>query len=101
MKRANSLVAVLVVLLTQLAPLAQRKTSSGARGRTIPQASATVNEEGKTPYDYVNPFIGTDGEGHTYPGATVPFGMVQLSPETDAPHFRGGFRYCAGYQYGD
>ncbi|MCK7537338.1 MAG: hypothetical protein MZV63_43460 [Marinilabiliales bacterium] len=32
---------------------------------------------------YVNPFIGTDRMGHTYPGATVPFGMVQLSPDTD------------------
>src|SRR3954471_5430403 len=51
--------------------------------------------------EYVNPFIGTGGEGHTFPGATTPFGMVQLSPETDAPSFRGGFRYCAGYQYGD
>ncbi len=37
----------------------------------------------KTPYDYVNPFIGTDDMGHTYPGAAVPFGLVQLSPETD------------------
>ncbi|MBE0666622.1 MAG: hypothetical protein IH593_03020, partial [Bacteroidales bacterium] len=32
---------------------------------------------------FVNPFIGTDRMGHTYPGATVPFGMVQLSPDTD------------------
>ncbi|HNW91136.1 MAG TPA: hypothetical protein PKN48_15860, partial [Bacteroidales bacterium] len=30
----------------------------------------------------VNPFIGTGGHGHTYPGATAPFGMVQLSPDT-------------------
>lgn len=32
---------------------------------------------------YVNPFIGTSKMGHTYPGATVPFGMIQLSPDTD------------------
>lgn len=32
---------------------------------------------------YVNPIIGTEKMGHTYPGATVPFGAVQLSPETD------------------
>lgn len=89
---------VLAILLMQVAALPQRQNSR-ARGRSISQAS--VDEEGKTPYDYVNPFIGTGGEGHTYPGATVPFGMVQLSPETDAPPFRGGFRYCAGYQYGD
>jgi putative alpha-1,2-mannosidase len=31
---------------------------------------------------YVDPFIGTSANGHTFPGATVPFGMVQLSPET-------------------
>ena len=57
---------------------------------------------------YVNPFIGTDRMGHTYPGATVPFGMVQLSPDTDTiPYETGGkynkdvYKYCAGYQYGD
>lgn len=46
---------------------------------------------------YVNPFIGTSGFGHAYPGATVPFGMVQLSPET------GNFKwdYTSGYQYAD
>jgi putative alpha-1,2-mannosidase len=32
--------------------------------------------------DFVNPFIGTGGHGHTYPGACLPFGMVQLSPDT-------------------
>lgn len=36
------------------------------------------------PVDYVNPFIGTGFHGHTYPGATTPFGMVQLSPDTRA-----------------
>ena len=36
---------------------------------------------------YVNPMIGTDGMGHTFPGACVPFGIVQLSPDTDTiPH---------------
>ena len=32
--------------------------------------------------DYVNPFIGSGGHGHTFPGVSVPFGMVQLSPDT-------------------
>ena len=57
---------------------------------------------------YVNPFIGTDRMGHTYPGATVPFGMVQVSPDTDTiPYETGGkynpdvYKYCAGYQYND
>lgn len=57
---------------------------------------------------YVNPLIGTQKMGHTYPGATVPFGAVQLSPDTDQqPHNTGGkynkdaYKYCAGYQYDD
>ncbi len=37
--------------------------------------------------DLVNPIIGTNGMGHTFPGACVPFGLVQLSPDTDTiPH---------------
>lgn len=58
--------------------------------------------------EYVNPIIGTDGMGHTFPGACVPFGIVQLSPDTDTiPHNVNGvyqakaYEYCAGYQYHD
>ena len=47
---------------------------------------------------YVNPFIGTGGHGHTYPGATVPFGMVQLSPDT---RIDGSWDGCSGYHYTD
>src|SRR5205814_1767040 len=47
---------------------------------------------------YVNPFIGTGGHGHTYPGATVPFGMVQLSPDT---RIDGSWDGCSGYHYSD
>jgi predicted alpha-1,2-mannosidase len=57
---------------------------------------------------YVNPLIGTQKMGHTYPGATVPFGAVQLSPDTDEqPYLINGkyngnaYKYCAGYQYDD
>lgn len=56
----------------------------------------------------VNPFIGTSGMGHTFPGACAPFGAVQLSPDTDTiPHNVDGnyqadvYTYCAGYQYDD
>ncbi len=56
---------------------------------------------GTGPYDDVDPFIGTGGEGHTYPGATVPFGMVQLSPETDVRFFRESFPWAAGYRHSD
>ncbi|WP_295768577.1 GH92 family glycosyl hydrolase [uncultured Mucilaginibacter sp.] len=45
----------------------------------------------------VNPFIGTGGHGHTFPGATVPFGMVQLSPDTRLEGWDG----CSGYHYTD
>jgi predicted alpha-1,2-mannosidase len=57
---------------------------------------------------FVNPLIGTKNAGHTFPGATVPFGSVQLSPDTDTiPMLVNGqyqkdvYRYCAGYQYDD
>lgn len=46
---------------------------------------------------YVNPFIGTGGHGHCYPGATVPFGMVQLSPDT----YNDGWDWCSGYHITD
>ncbi|MGH2665461.1 GH92 family glycosyl hydrolase [Flavobacterium sp.] len=47
---------------------------------------------------YVNPMIGTGGHGHTYPGATVPFGMVQLSPDT---RIDGSWDGCSGYHHDD
>ena len=46
---------------------------------------------------HVNPFIGTGGDGHTYPGATLPHGMVQLSPDTGVE----GWDRCSGYHYTD
>jgi len=58
---------------------------------------------------FVNPLIGTSKMGHVYPGATVPFGMVQLSPQTnfmsmfheDGTYNKTAYDYCAGYQYAD
>jgi len=47
--------------------------------------------------DYVDPFVGTGAHGHTYPGATVPFGMVQLSPDNG----RSGWDWVSGYHYSD
>lgn len=47
--------------------------------------------------DYVNPFIGTGGHGHTYPGATVPFGMLQVSPDNGISNWD----WCSGYHYSD
>lgn len=49
------------------------------------------------PADLVNPFIGTGGHGHTFPGVTAPFGMIQLSPDTRLDGWDG----CGGYHYTD
>ncbi len=49
------------------------------------------------PVDYAKPMIGTDEHGHVYPGATVPFGMIQLSPDTRDDTWDG----CSGYHYSD
>jgi predicted alpha-1,2-mannosidase len=49
----------------------------------------------------VDPFIGTKDNGHTFPGAVVPFGMVQLSPDTQIRNFRESYPWAAGYQYAD
>ena len=70
---------VLVVIIT-----------AGLHGCSNGTAPASLHET-------VNPFIGTGGHGHTYPGATVPFGMVQLSPDTRLDGWDG----CGGYHYSD
>lgn len=54
-------------------------------------------QKNKSLISYVNPFIGTGGHGHTYPGATMPFGMMQLSPDTRLDGWDG----CSGYHYSD
>ena len=46
---------------------------------------------------HVDPFVGTDGPGHTYPAAARPFGMIQAGPDTGT----GAWDYCSGYQYRD
>jgi len=54
-------------------------------------------ETNKPSIEYINPFIGTGGHGHTFPGATLPFGMVQLSPDTRLTGWDG----CSAYHYTD
>jgi predicted alpha-1,2-mannosidase len=53
---------------------------------------------GQNLQQYVNPIIGTGGHGHTFPGATLPFGMVQVSPDT---RIDGSWDGCSGYHYSD
>jgi predicted alpha-1,2-mannosidase len=80
---------VCILLFVAITAFAQQKPASGL-------------------LSYVKPLTGTSRMGHTYPGATVPFGMVQLSPDTDTiPYEQNGsynkdvYKYCAGYQYED
>ena len=69
-----------------------------------------ITETIKTDFtQFVNPFIGTSKMGHVFPGATTPFGMVQLSPQTnfevmfkeDGSYNSETYEYCSGYQYRD
>ena len=70
--------------------------------------SIAIFAQKKNLVQFVKPIIGTERMGHVYPGATAPFGMVQLSPDTDTiPYAVNGkynpdvYKYCAGYQYSD
>jgi predicted alpha-1,2-mannosidase len=60
-------------------------------------SSITKAQKDQPLTNYVNTFIGTGGHGHTYPGATLPFGMMQLSPDTRLEGWDG----CSGYHYTD
>ncbi len=60
-------------------------------------SSPKIADSGREPASYVDNFIGTGGHGHTYPGATAPFGMVQLSPDTRMDDWDG----CSGYHISD
>ena len=62
-----------------------------------PSRAAAPAPGAASPTASVNPFVGTAGHGHTYPGATVPFGLVQLSPDTRTEGWDG----CSGYHYDD
>ncbi len=70
----------------------------------------TLQEKNTEDYTtFVNPFIGTSKMGHVFPGATAPFGMVQLSPQTNfevmfndkGQYNKETYEYCAGYQHRD
>ena len=74
------------------------------------EENSAASEKSKTDYtQFVNPFIGTSKMGHVFPGATAPFGMVQLSPQTnfelmfneDGSYNSETYEYCAGYQHRD
>lgn len=60
-------------------------------------AVPAVAQQADDPVAWVDPMIGTDGDGHVFPGATLPFGMVQLSPSNS----RDGWKWTSGYHYSD
>ena len=86
--RRSFLSALSALPISRLLP--RGKSSSPAA--VTPSASSTED-----PIKFVKISIGTGGHGHTYPGATVPFGMVQLSPDT----YNDGWDWCSGYHYSD
>src|SRR4051812_12336777 len=63
--------------------------------------TAAKQAAAQSPVAAVDPFIGTGPEGHTFPGAAVPFGMVQLSPDTQIRPFKQSYKWAAGYRYED
>lgn len=63
----------------------------------LPLGSCSNKEKDPKITEYVNPFIGTAEHGHCFPGATVPFGAIQLSPDNP----RSGWDWCSGYHYSD
>src|ERR1019366_2458880 len=67
-------------------------------GLGVPDVRAEANGKNQTPLaDYVRPFVGAQGEGNTFPGPSAPFGLVQLSPDTD----KTNWDTASGYEYTD
>jgi len=79
-----------LVAISVLAVLLQGTSFRGVPDRNAPSDLPDLTR-------YVDPFIGTGGHGHTFPGPTLPFGMVQLSPDTRLT----GWDSCSGYHYSD
>jgi len=75
--------------------LTRRSLLAGTALATLPLDTLAARVD--TPPALPNLFIGTGGDGHTYPGAVLPFGMVQLSPDTDVERWDT----CSGYHHGD
>ena len=88
----------------QVAPLSHaliRASFCGLAALCCAGAHAAPTEAGERAFTAVDPFIGTGGNGHTFPGAVVPFGMVQLSPDTQLKTRKEGYPWAAGYRYDD
>jgi predicted alpha-1,2-mannosidase len=84
--------AIALALFGGTGALAARAMSSAQRHALPADARASAGVTG-----HVDVFIGTGGHGHTFPGATLPFGMVQLSPDT----YNADWDACSGYHAND
>jgi predicted alpha-1,2-mannosidase len=70
-------------------------------GAGMANAGPATGDAGARAVAAVDPFVGTGGEGHTFPGAVVPFGMVQLSPDTRIQPRKDAYGWAAGYRHDD
>jgi len=90
---ARAHLAPLMVVALLASAIAGRAFAAGAAAAAHPADTSA--------YAAVDPFIGTGGEGHTFPGAVVPFGMIQLSPDTQIKPRTEAYAWAAGYRYED
>ncbi len=92
-------VSVQQLLSQQVKPATKTPTTKALLYNAAPAPISVppIAPSGEDVLSFVNPLIGTGGHGHTYPGATVPFGMVQLSPDNGTE----GWDWCSGYHYSD
>src|SRR5690606_27207483 len=100
MNRSSIVISLIIVSIITIVSCKKSEEDSAIIQAQEPSSNNLIQ--------YVNPMIGTKNMGHTFPGATTPFGMVQLSPETNQEpmHIDGEYnpetyRYCSGYQYDD
>ena len=96
MKKISLLLFVLVSI-SSVAQISGLKNASDVAQKKIRPTSLKKEVLNFDKLPYVNPFVGTGGHGHTYPGASAPFGMMQLSPDTRFDGWDG----CSGYHYSD
>ena len=97
MKTTFLIVCTLFLVNTSFSQIDELRKGQEARKKYIDRTGNKGVPSNKQLTDYVNPFIGTGGHGHTFPGATLPFGMMQLSPDTRFDGWDG----CSGYHYSD
>jgi predicted alpha-1,2-mannosidase len=97
MKLFSAFIALVIVSESsaQIKSVDALRDAQTKRPQELSQSTGTNSTRSKSLY--VNPFIGTGGHGHTFPGATAPFGMMQLSPDTR----HDGWDGCSGYHYSD